>query len=607
MRCASPGLSSINSTGFGWARSARRAAARRRRGRAAAAVVRRRPATTRPTTTRLRRTWGAGGCAAMPATAMLLLLLPSLMTIMTTAAAQKTMEPPALPVGTTRQLFVDGSLLVDHAKTTAIREVRSFDGGDDPHVVLRADLPWEHGKSLGHASVQYDVVDRKVKLWYALADNCGIKCDSKIGEEDGMLAYAESSDGLHFTKPNLGIINNTNLVGHNTAGASVFINADPAAHPSERFVSVGKCHGGPLCPNPWAWTSSPDGIHWPQNATTDSTDRPSTCQVNKAVDTHATAFWDPNIREYVAYTRDRYGSTSEPRGIRRVRRVSAKNISPLGVDYAVDDCPWGNSTVVIDIDARDNATHPTHHDSYNSIFPVMDIYGAMVWPQDMGGGATMYWAFPWRFWHFLKHAGPATYDVTLMASIDGLNFSYVNDRRPFVRTGRDGTSGSRRVTILNNPIIIDDTILFYMLLTNQAEMKDPNSGTFNVTDGRPIEAAFGVVRMRLDGFVSMASRTYSEEAVVSTLLLEVGAGKLYLNVDSINGQIRVAILAADGSKPLLGYGVNDSVPISANTVSVRCEWDNNHIRGVQPIKAGMRLRLQFYLLEAKLYSFQWRP
>ena len=315
-----------------------------------------------------------------------------------------------------------------------------------------------------------------------------------------MLGYAESTDGIHFTKPPLGVVKNTNLCGQNVAGPSVFLNTHPHALPAERFVSVGKCHGdAPLCPHAWAWMTSPDGIHWPNNAT----HGPSTCAMAKSVDTQTTSFYDPRAGAYVSYTRDRYGAAPNPKAIRRVRRVSAATLGEPGRAYGEAECPWRDSAVAIDIDARDNRTHPraAERDAFNKVYPPMDLYGAVIWPVGMGGGgfgASVYLAFPWRFWHFDKGAGPGTYDVSLMASRDGLNFSYVDDRRPFVRTGRDGTTSSRRVRVLPSPVVINDTVLLYMYLTNQAEMKSP-SGGFNVTDGRLMESALGVVRMRRDG------------------------------------------------------------------------------------------------------------
>jgi len=147
-----------------------------------------------------------------------------------------------------RQLFFDDALL-DSAATTATRQAHTIDGGDDPIVVLRPDESWERGKSLDHASVLYDPVAKNIKLYYSLAANCGVTCDQKTDEEDGMLGFAESTDGIHFSKPRLGLVNDTNLLGVNVAGPSVFLNTQPGAAADERFVSVGKCHGAaPMCP-----------------------------------------------------------------------------------------------------------------------------------------------------------------------------------------------------------------------------------------------------------------------------------------------------------------------------------------------------------------------
>ena len=62
----------------------------------------------------------------------------------------------------------------------------------------------------------------------------------------------------------------------------------------------------------------------------------------------------------------------------------------------------------------------------------------------------------------------------------------------------------------------------YIWLTNLAEMKGPGDGYNATTDHRPIESALGVVRMRKDGFVALASPTYGEEALVTTVPIVAG-------------------------------------------------------------------------------------
>eukprot|EP01051_Picozoa_sp_SAG22_P026051 SAG22_NODE_8024_length_690_cov_0.773266_1_plen_179_part_01 len=161
---------------------------------------------------------------------------PLLPTLLYCAAAAAAPDAPPAAAGR-RRLFFDDSLL-DTAATTATRTVHTIDGGDDPTIILRPDSQWELGKSLDHASVLYDPADAKFKLYYSLATDCGVTCDQKTDEEDGMLGYAESTDGTHFHKPLLGFLNATNLLGPNVAGPSVFLNTAPAATADQRFVSV---------------------------------------------------------------------------------------------------------------------------------------------------------------------------------------------------------------------------------------------------------------------------------------------------------------------------------------------------------------------------------
>jgi hypothetical protein len=340
--------------------------------------------------------------------------------------------------------------------------------------------------------------------------------------------------------------------------------------------------------------TSADGVHWPNIR------NPATCGMKKSVDTQYTTFFDPGTSTFLSYTRDRYGDAPEVRAIRRVRRVSAETLGTPGKAYTDAECPWTNSTVVIDIDERDNSTHPraAHTDSYNKIFPPMDLYGAVVWPDFTTG---VYWAFPWRFWHFEKGGGPGTYDVALMSSRDGLHFEYVDDRRPFVRTGREGTAGSARVRVLPSPIVVNNTMLVYLYLTNLAEKKA--SGGYNATtDHRPIESALGVVRMRKDGFVALASPTYGQEAVITTTTLIASAGgDLWVNADSLNGELRVELRAADSGKTLPGFSLNESIPLSVNSVKARVQWQED-----STVQIGTKLVITFHLLEARLYSFQFQ-
>jgi hypothetical protein len=537
--------------------------------------------------------------------------------------------------------------VLNGARTTAARQFHTFDGGDDPQVVLRLDasLPHEKGRALDTFSVLYDPLDEKVKMWYMVGSDCGTTCNRTSDEEDGTFSYAESVDGVAFTKPAVGRNGwqGTNVLGANVAGPSVFLNGRPGAPPAERFVSVGECHGrAPICKGNFAWMTSADGLRW-------NDQQPSTCAIVGAADTVYTSFWDAGLAQYVSYTRDRYGTGN---AIRRVRRVSTDNGSlaafpgPRGAFYSGKTCPWRHSEVVMDIDAKDNATHPWNQScvqkwppwgSYTTDPPI-DLYGAVVWRLDMmasgaastegggqgpGGGAgaaegaagrrdaggfssVLYWAFPWRFWHFTGQGYPGTYDVALMVSRDGSNFTHLNQRRAFVRTGRDGTAGARRVRLAPSPVLLGDTILFYLYLTNEIERYSPHTAT----DGRPVESCIGVLRMRLDGWASLGTSRadFATPVRVTTKPLVMHHGsKLVVNLDAINGAMRTAILQPGTDEPFVGFGFADCVTLSANSVNATVGWRSGG--GVERSDVselrGKEIVLQFELVEGEVYSFQF--
>eukprot|EP01052_Picozoa_sp_SAG31_P009850 SAG31_NODE_527_length_14452_cov_4.274925_4_plen_1132_part_00 len=517
-------------------------------------------------------------------------------------------------IGTVRQLFAaDVRTLLDLSRTTAQRTVHTFDGGDHPQTVLRTDLPSESGKSLDTFSVLYDEKDGKVKIWYMIGTDCGYHCNVTDDQEDGLFAYAESEDGITFTKPAVGE-NGTNVLGFNTAGPSVFLNNRPGAPPSQRFVSVGECHGRPpMCTGGWAWMTSRDGITWPKRGWS-----PSSCTPTGSIDTVATTFWDPSISAYASYTRDRYGTGNS---IRRVRRLSTHTLGAPGASFSRRTCPWTNSTVVIDIDTLDNATHPDQVCAQKwppwataaTVDPPLDLYGAVVWRREMDDGdsrgwsSVLYWAFPWRFYHYTGVGLPGTYDIGLLVSRDsGSNFSYVDQerRRPFVRTGRDGTAGSRRVRMAPSPVVLPGgTMLFYLYMSNEAEApRVPTDG------GKPAAASIGVLRMRLDGFVSFGSTHYAQPASIRTQPLRMSGHELRVNVDSISGAMRVAIMDPTRQDPssgdlavFPGFGLNQSIVLSSNSVNATVSWTNASVSSL----VGKPLVLHFELMEAELYSFQF--
>ena len=172
-------------------------------------------------------------------------------------------------VGTERQLFIDKAFF-DQASNVALRLHQPRKTGERN---LQYDKPWESA-TLNWFSVLEDrgVVDKEAKyrMWYECYDVPGWPT-----ADDTSFCYAESRDGIHWTKPELGLFEyqgnkNNNILFRQIGagdhysrvhGTGVFI--DPTAPPEARYkaVSQGQCQGA-TPPHRIAGMVSPDGIKW---------------------------------------------------------------------------------------------------------------------------------------------------------------------------------------------------------------------------------------------------------------------------------------------------------------------------------------------------------
>ena len=98
--------------------------------------------------------------------------------------------------------------------------------------------------------------------------------------------YAESTDGIHFVRPNLGLHeidgskeNNVILSGVASHNFAPFLDTNPAAKPDERYKAVAG-----LQSNLFAF-GSPDGIHWKKL-------QPEPVMTKGTFDSLNLAFWD---------------------------------------------------------------------------------------------------------------------------------------------------------------------------------------------------------------------------------------------------------------------------------------------------------------------------
>ena len=121
--------------------------------------------------------------------------------------------------------------------------------------LIKADKPWE-SYCLGYCQVIR--TDGKWRMWYGSFDR------KYQNDSNNFLCYAESSDGLHWNKPDLNLVmydgsrHNNIILQAGVIGPSIFIDAD--APPSDRYkMAYVKWTGSRW---PVFGATSPDGLHW---------------------------------------------------------------------------------------------------------------------------------------------------------------------------------------------------------------------------------------------------------------------------------------------------------------------------------------------------------
>ena len=494
-------------------------------------------------------------------------------------------------IGGFKQLFLDSSLAAE-LEGVSLR-TNTPDMPAEP--VIKPDLPWEarQGARIGHCSSVIRA-NGTYRLWYDYTFGRHVKGDT--GEKHRSMAYAESEDGLHFTKPMLDIVEmkgygKSNILIAESRGGDVWI--DPKAPPESRYRH--QCKYAFIVPGAkLEFYASSDGIHWRRSHVVDVGE----------CDTANIAFWDESCERYVLYTRKWVrGGAEDNRRFRQVRRFESDDL-----------VSWEKEEVVWSADEVDLSRFTTYTGQ-----PCVDYYGATVFRYPQAG--DFYVMLTPAFWHWQRRIeaerwghsgdpndrnpeserlGPASMDVRLGFSRDGKLFFRSPDRVPFMRQGLEGRFDSRTVWPLPNPVVMGDELWIYYAGGNR-----DHDGYIDPA-GPGEKSGIGRAVLRLDGFVS-ADASY-EGGVLETPLLRFEGSRLHLNVDTSGGGCLEVEILDEAGRPVAGRSRAEAKTIWGNSVSMPVAWvqggaTNYDVGGI----AGTPVRLRFYMKDTKLYSFQFSP
>jgi len=453
-------------------------------------------------------------------------------------------------IGSRLELFVD-SYLVDRLEGTDLR----LHEPQSAEIAIAFDKPWE-GNHAGYCTVIKD--GGTYRLYYRGLPGSG----DVDGTDAETTCYAESPDGIRWSKPDLGLFD----VGGSRKNNVILAHAKPCSHnfspmldtrpgvpPAEKYKALGGLAPGGL----FAFASS-DGIHWKKLQ-----DKPVI--TSGAFDSQNVAFWSDSEQCYVCYFR------TWTNDLRWVSRATSR-----------DFLRWTNQVAM---DFGDAPREHLYTNQTTSYFRAPHIYIGTA-ARFMQGRRVLSDAQ-------LQAAGinlkswlkDDCSEVVLLSSRGGRRYERMFPEA-FIRPGLGDTNWVSRT---NYPAL-------GIVPTGPTEM----SVYVQRDNGQPTHH-LKRYRMRIDGLASVHAPYRGGEMFTKPLTF---TGKeLVINYStSAAGGIRIEIQDEDGA-PLPGFALKDCPEIIGDQIERVVAWKGG--TNVAPL-AGKRVRLRFAMKDADLYSVRFR-
>ena len=468
---------------------------------------------------------------------MLLGLLPP-------AHAENQENKSRVDIGSRVEMFVD-NWLVDSNRTRGVS--LKLQTPVRREVVLTTDKPWE-GKDSAYFTVFQD--GPRIRLYYR-----GFIPEGGDASDQQATCYAESSDSITFTRPNLGLYefqgskeNNIVYRGVEAHNFAPFLDTNPKAKTEERYKAVGgiesKLFG----------FSSPDGIRWKKI-------QAEPVMTKGAFDSLNLVFWDEQTKLYRCYSR--YWGGGGYSGVRAVQSSTSE-----------DFLHW-NDPVPNRHRAADGSEPPPEH-----------FYTSATTP--CPGAPHHYLSFPMRFVpdrtkpSLIKDAGVS--DAVFLSSRDGTNW----DRtflEAWVRAGPDDRNWTHRNNMPARGIVQTSSNEFSMYISEHYAWPDNRLRRLTI---------------RRHGFASMHADHGGGEFTTRPLTF-TGKNLLLNYATSAVGSVQVEIQDEQG-KPLPGFTLADMDLLFGDELDAVVKWKSrNDLSGLM----GKPVRLRFVLKDADLFSLRF--
>ena len=481
---------------------------------------------------------------------------------------------------------------------------RVVPGEKIPYVLEpEEDKPWEVcGPGLGnqvflYGTVLFDDLIEKYRMWYMCRMgphylyphanyqipglyvprtkekpyNCNGVTEDQYGrvfvddDRGDLTCYAESKDGVHWEKPNLGVFTfngspNNNIVW-DLHGASVFIDKAEADE-AKRYKAIGFCR---RYRNIFLITS-PDGIHWEDKDYID----PVAIRQNEGT---FNVSYDAGEGIFRGYSGTRIGERPSRRNVTYTESPSLEG-------------PWKEPKPILDATYWDDEIARNRYDALRA-----EHYGMTAVKYNnlhLGLLHMLYVTAEEIPGQFNQMPCDGKIDVKLVYSRDGRMWEHADrNRNPVLPIGdpEDFDCGM----IIGNPrapIIKDDKIHWYYT----------GSKTTHGVEMEKWVTRIGRATWKRDRFAAIRG---GDRGMVMTKPLQIpdGSGHLEINADATKGRITIE-LCDTNNLVLDGFSRKECIPIQSDCLRCRVGWKNGDISSLNG-----EVKVRFFLEDADIYSF----
>lgn len=472
-------------------------------------------------------------------------------------------KPEIIPVNIGRQLFVDDFLV---GETNMEREYHYPDFYEN-NPVLKKDRDYEVTSTGAHYAspfsdgIWYDEKSGKFKMWYLTGGHELFKAPQSF-----VTAYAESKDGVNWSKVDQDIIPGTNIVETHRRDSNVMWLDKAETDPAKRY-KLFNVESKEYEPGKQGWflvlRYSADGIHWGD----------AVAQSERIGD-RTTAFYNPFTKKWVLSIR--------PTGKGRVRdRNYLEDSNPESLVNKLENVifPTEKDDVVFWFGPFDNEPrHPKHPE----IDPQIYNHDAIAYESILLGSFSV-WEGPENNIAAELNVQKRN-EVLLGYSRDGFHWDRT-DKTPFM--GVNETEGAwnwgNMQSIAGVPLIVGDSLYFY---TSGRVRNDKMWDAYTST---------GMAKLRRDGFASMNGK--NKQSFLLTEKISFDGEYLFVNAD-VKGELKAEILDAEG-KVIKDFSKENCIAFTGNSTKQALTWRSGNLAKLK----GKPIHIKFFLNDGEFYAF----